>query len=184
MRKRDPSAATEVAAAVTVATAPREDQPAVTDRQVKMVRLFSHVLSFSRDKLIVNTCMLCSSFVVASTCLTVCSLMFSVSVADYISRPESQSRQNLPQKENHAGPEPKVQTQAQGCNEVWILLCYLRASVVIPFQYRKVVSQTCGCCTLYDLFKKKCAVRAHQLLPPPTYYWDICWSLEGFFQCV
>lgn len=179
MRKRDPSAATEVAAAVTVATAPREDQPAVTDRQVKMVRLFSHVLSYSRDKLIVNTCMLCSSFVVASTCLTVWSLMFSVSVADYISRPESQSRQNLPQKENHAGPEPKVQpqTQAQGC--------YLRASVVIPFQYRKVVSQTCGCCTLYDLFfKKKCAVRAYQLLPPPTYYWDICWSLEGFFQCV
>lgn len=31
----------------------------------------------------------------------------SVTVADYISRPESQSRQNLPQKENHAGPEPK-----------------------------------------------------------------------------
>ncbi|XP_075890089.1 fragile X mental retardation syndrome-related protein 2 isoform X4 [Nelusetta ayraudi] len=31
----------------------------------------------------------------------------TVSVADYISRPESQSRQNLPQKENHAGPEPK-----------------------------------------------------------------------------
>uniref|UniRef100_A0A8D3EBM8 FMR1 autosomal homolog 2 n=1 Tax=Scophthalmus maximus TaxID=52904 RepID=A0A8D3EBM8_SCOMX len=30
-----------------------------------------------------------------------------VTVADYISRPESQSRQNLPQKENHAGPEPK-----------------------------------------------------------------------------
>lgn len=35
--------------------------------------------------------------------------MFPVTVADYISRPESQSRQNLPQKENHAGPEPKVQ---------------------------------------------------------------------------
>uniref|UniRef100_A0A669EBZ1 FMR1 autosomal homolog 2 n=1 Tax=Oreochromis niloticus TaxID=8128 RepID=A0A669EBZ1_ORENI len=33
----------------------------------------------------------------------------SVTVADYISRAESQSRQNLPQKENHAGPEPKVQ---------------------------------------------------------------------------
>ncbi|CAI5672326.1 fragile X mental retardation syndrome-related protein 2 isoform X2 [Oreochromis niloticus] len=31
----------------------------------------------------------------------------SVTVADYISRAESQSRQNLPQKENHAGPEPK-----------------------------------------------------------------------------
>ncbi|XP_019965398.1 fragile X mental retardation syndrome-related protein 2 isoform X2 [Paralichthys olivaceus] len=31
----------------------------------------------------------------------------SVTVADYISRPESQSRQNLPQKENHTGPEPK-----------------------------------------------------------------------------
>ncbi|XP_007555881.1 fragile X mental retardation syndrome-related protein 2 isoform X2 [Poecilia formosa] len=31
----------------------------------------------------------------------------SVTVADYISRPESQSRQNLPQKENHSGPEPK-----------------------------------------------------------------------------
>uniref|UniRef100_A0A667YVE2 FMR1 autosomal homolog 2 n=1 Tax=Myripristis murdjan TaxID=586833 RepID=A0A667YVE2_9TELE len=31
-----------------------------------------------------------------------------VTVADYISRAESQSRQNLPQKENHAGPEPKV----------------------------------------------------------------------------
>nr|XP_020471942.1 fragile X mental retardation syndrome-related protein 1-like isoform X4 [Monopterus albus] len=30
-----------------------------------------------------------------------------VTVADYISRAESQSRQNLPQKENHAGPEPK-----------------------------------------------------------------------------
>lgn len=34
--------------------------------------------------------------------------MFAVTVADYISRAESQSRQNLPQKENHAGPEPKV----------------------------------------------------------------------------
>ncbi|XP_058480747.1 fragile X mental retardation syndrome-related protein 2 isoform X4 [Solea solea] len=31
----------------------------------------------------------------------------SVTVADYISRAESQSRQNLPQKENHAVPEPK-----------------------------------------------------------------------------
>ncbi|XP_061768755.1 RNA-binding protein FXR1-like isoform X2 [Nerophis ophidion] len=31
----------------------------------------------------------------------------SVTVADYISRPESQSRQNLPQKENHTGAEPK-----------------------------------------------------------------------------
>uniref|UniRef100_A0A665VSP8 Fragile X mental retardation syndrome-related protein 1-like n=1 Tax=Echeneis naucrates TaxID=173247 RepID=A0A665VSP8_ECHNA len=31
-----------------------------------------------------------------------------VTVADYISRAESQSRQNLPQKENHAGSEPKV----------------------------------------------------------------------------
>uniref|UniRef100_A0A673CFW2 Fragile X mental retardation syndrome-related protein 1-like n=1 Tax=Sphaeramia orbicularis TaxID=375764 RepID=A0A673CFW2_9TELE len=31
-----------------------------------------------------------------------------VTVADYISRAESQSRQNLPQKENHAGLEPKV----------------------------------------------------------------------------
>ncbi|XP_061619779.1 fragile X mental retardation syndrome-related protein 2 isoform X2 [Phyllopteryx taeniolatus] len=31
----------------------------------------------------------------------------SVTVADYISRPESQSRQNLPLKENHSGPEPK-----------------------------------------------------------------------------
>uniref|UniRef100_A0A3Q2R4J2 FMR1 autosomal homolog 2 n=1 Tax=Fundulus heteroclitus TaxID=8078 RepID=A0A3Q2R4J2_FUNHE len=31
-----------------------------------------------------------------------------VTVADYISRPESQSRQNVPQKENHSGPEPKV----------------------------------------------------------------------------
>ncbi|XP_041841369.1 fragile X mental retardation syndrome-related protein 2 isoform X2 [Melanotaenia boesemani] len=31
----------------------------------------------------------------------------NVTVADYISRPESQSRQNVPQKENHAGPEPK-----------------------------------------------------------------------------
>ncbi|XP_054914608.1 fragile X mental retardation syndrome-related protein 2 isoform X2 [Poeciliopsis prolifica] len=31
----------------------------------------------------------------------------SVTVADYISRPESQSRQNLPQKENHSGPELK-----------------------------------------------------------------------------
>lgn len=72
MRRLDPSAATEVAAAVTVATAPREGQPAVTDRQVKMVRLSRHVLSFSRDKLIVNTSMLCSSFVVASICLTVC----------------------------------------------------------------------------------------------------------------
>ncbi|XP_030017498.1 fragile X mental retardation syndrome-related protein 2 isoform X4 [Sphaeramia orbicularis] len=30
-----------------------------------------------------------------------------VTVADYISRAESQSRQNLPQKENHAGLEPK-----------------------------------------------------------------------------
>ncbi|XP_049594974.1 fragile X mental retardation syndrome-related protein 2 isoform X2 [Syngnathus scovelli] len=30
----------------------------------------------------------------------------SVTVADYISRPESQSRQNLPLKENHTGPEP------------------------------------------------------------------------------
>ncbi|XP_063756929.1 fragile X mental retardation syndrome-related protein 2 isoform X2 [Eleginops maclovinus] len=30
-----------------------------------------------------------------------------VTVADYISRAESQSRQNLPQKENHAGSEPK-----------------------------------------------------------------------------
>lgn len=29
-----------------------------------------------------------------------------MTVADYISRPESQSRQNLPQQENHA--EPKV----------------------------------------------------------------------------
>lgn len=43
MRKRDLSAATEVAAAVTVATALREARPAVTDRQVKMVRLFGHV---------------------------------------------------------------------------------------------------------------------------------------------
>uniref|UniRef100_A0A3Q3KZV7 FMR1 autosomal homolog 2 n=1 Tax=Mastacembelus armatus TaxID=205130 RepID=A0A3Q3KZV7_9TELE len=34
-----------------------------------------------------------------------------VTVADYISRAESQSRQNLPQKENHTGPEPKVQTE-------------------------------------------------------------------------
>uniref|UniRef100_A0A8C9X7H9 FMR1 autosomal homolog 2 n=1 Tax=Sander lucioperca TaxID=283035 RepID=A0A8C9X7H9_SANLU len=34
-----------------------------------------------------------------------------VTVADYISRAESQSRQNLPQKENHAGPEPKVQAE-------------------------------------------------------------------------
>uniref|UniRef100_A0A8D3ARH9 FMR1 autosomal homolog 2 n=1 Tax=Scophthalmus maximus TaxID=52904 RepID=A0A8D3ARH9_SCOMX len=40
-----------------------------------------------------------------------CISMFPVTVADYISRPESQSRQNLPQKENHAGPEPKVQTE-------------------------------------------------------------------------
>ncbi|XP_015260305.1 fragile X mental retardation syndrome-related protein 2 isoform X1 [Cyprinodon tularosa] len=31
----------------------------------------------------------------------------SVTVADYISRPESQSRQNLPQKENQTGPELK-----------------------------------------------------------------------------
>ncbi|XP_063326298.1 fragile X mental retardation syndrome-related protein 2 isoform X2 [Pelmatolapia mariae] len=31
----------------------------------------------------------------------------SVTVADYISRAESQSRQNLPQKENHTDPEPK-----------------------------------------------------------------------------
>ncbi|XP_073331021.1 fragile X mental retardation syndrome-related protein 2 isoform X1 [Pagrus major] len=31
----------------------------------------------------------------------------NVTVADYISRAESQSRQNLPQKENHAGAEPK-----------------------------------------------------------------------------
>ncbi|KAJ3585153.1 hypothetical protein NHX12_013875, partial [Muraenolepis orangiensis] len=30
-----------------------------------------------------------------------------VTVADYISRPESQSRQNVPQKENQAAPEPK-----------------------------------------------------------------------------
>uniref|UniRef100_A0A8C3A144 FMR1 autosomal homolog 2 n=1 Tax=Cyclopterus lumpus TaxID=8103 RepID=A0A8C3A144_CYCLU len=30
-----------------------------------------------------------------------------MTVADYISRAESQSRQNLPQKENHGGPEPK-----------------------------------------------------------------------------
>lgn len=30
-----------------------------------------------------------------------------VTVADYISRAESQSRQTLPQKENHTGPEPK-----------------------------------------------------------------------------
>uniref|UniRef100_A0A4W6CYN2 FMR1 autosomal homolog 2 n=1 Tax=Lates calcarifer TaxID=8187 RepID=A0A4W6CYN2_LATCA len=30
-----------------------------------------------------------------------------VTVADYISRADSQSRQNLPQKENHAGSEPK-----------------------------------------------------------------------------
>uniref|UniRef100_A0A8C9X7M9 FMR1 autosomal homolog 2 n=1 Tax=Sander lucioperca TaxID=283035 RepID=A0A8C9X7M9_SANLU len=34
-----------------------------------------------------------------------------LTVADYISRAESQSRQNLPQKENHAGPEPKVQAE-------------------------------------------------------------------------
>lgn len=31
----------------------------------------------------------------------------SVTVADYISRAESQSRQNLPQKDTHAAPEPK-----------------------------------------------------------------------------
>uniref|UniRef100_A0A8C3A2Q0 FMR1 autosomal homolog 2 n=1 Tax=Cyclopterus lumpus TaxID=8103 RepID=A0A8C3A2Q0_CYCLU len=37
-----------------------------------------------------------------------------VTVADYISRAESQSRQNLPQKENHGGPEPKVQTGIAG----------------------------------------------------------------------
>lgn len=89
--------------------------------------------------------------------------MLSVSVADYISRPESQSRQNLPQKENHAGPEPKVQTQAWGCLEVWILFCYLRASVSIPFQSLKMhisyhhllsLSMTTICC---------------------LYCWDICW---------
>uniref|UniRef100_A0A3Q1AUU3 Agenet-like domain-containing protein n=1 Tax=Amphiprion ocellaris TaxID=80972 RepID=A0A3Q1AUU3_AMPOC len=34
-----------------------------------------------------------------------------VTVADYISRAESQSRQNLPQKENHTGPEPQVQAE-------------------------------------------------------------------------
>uniref|UniRef100_A0AAQ5X3A9 Agenet-like domain-containing protein n=1 Tax=Amphiprion ocellaris TaxID=80972 RepID=A0AAQ5X3A9_AMPOC len=37
--------------------------------------------------------------------------MFPVTVADYISRAESQSRQNLPQKENHTGPEPQVQAE-------------------------------------------------------------------------
>uniref|UniRef100_A0A8C6UT87 Fragile X mental retardation, autosomal homolog 2 n=1 Tax=Neogobius melanostomus TaxID=47308 RepID=A0A8C6UT87_9GOBI len=35
-----------------------------------------------------------------------------VTVADYISRAESQSRQNLPQKENHTGPEPKVSSRS------------------------------------------------------------------------
>lgn len=39
--------------------------------------------------------------------------MFPVTVADYISRAESQSRQNLPQKENHAVPEPKVHRTSQ-----------------------------------------------------------------------
>lgn len=33
-----------------------------------------------------------------------------MTIADYISRAESESRENVPQKENHSGPEPKVQT--------------------------------------------------------------------------
>uniref|UniRef100_A0A674MKP5 FMR1 autosomal homolog 2 n=1 Tax=Takifugu rubripes TaxID=31033 RepID=A0A674MKP5_TAKRU len=33
-----------------------------------------------------------------------------LTIADYISRAESESRENVPQKENHSGPEPKVQT--------------------------------------------------------------------------
>uniref|UniRef100_A0A671XTT0 FMR1 autosomal homolog 2 n=1 Tax=Sparus aurata TaxID=8175 RepID=A0A671XTT0_SPAAU len=40
-----------------------------------------------------------------------------VTVADYISRAESQSRQNLPQKENHAGADVKVQTRDVSCRE-------------------------------------------------------------------
>lgn len=43
------------------------------------------------------------------------------SVADYISRAESQSRQNLPQKENHAGPEPKVQAETHTLTSALVL---------------------------------------------------------------
>uniref|UniRef100_A0A3B4XU30 FMR1 autosomal homolog 2 n=1 Tax=Seriola lalandi dorsalis TaxID=1841481 RepID=A0A3B4XU30_SERLL len=49
-----------------------------------------------------------------------------VTVADYISRAESQSRQNLPQKENHAGPEPKVQTETHTVTSALVLFSEVR----------------------------------------------------------
>lgn len=92
MKKLDLSGATEAAGAGTVVAAQREGQPAVTDSQETAV---------SRKVIIGIGAP--SEIVLADWVW-----YFPVTVADYISRPESQSRQNLPQKENHSGPEPKV----------------------------------------------------------------------------
>uniref|UniRef100_A0A672FT94 Fragile X mental retardation syndrome-related protein 1-like n=1 Tax=Salarias fasciatus TaxID=181472 RepID=A0A672FT94_SALFA len=92
-RRRDLSAATEAAAAATAAAAQREAQPAATGSRPRAV---------SRPPPGRN------SQSPEAPRLTSCFL--PVTVADYISRAESQSRQNLPQKENHTGPEPKVHT--------------------------------------------------------------------------
>uniref|UniRef100_A0A3B3ZP95 Agenet-like domain-containing protein n=1 Tax=Periophthalmus magnuspinnatus TaxID=409849 RepID=A0A3B3ZP95_9GOBI len=57
-----------------------------------------------------------------------------VTVADYISRAESQSRQNLPQKENHTGPEPK-------CVGV---LCVGNASCTVDSSLSDFLSHSCS----------------------------------------
>lgn len=97
MKKLGLSAATGAAGAVTVATAQRVVHPAVTDSQ-KVVSCCSLLVCLCVSPLTPPSSQLVS--------------MFPVTVADYISRAESQSRQNLPQKENHAGPEPKVQAHS------------------------------------------------------------------------
>uniref|UniRef100_A0A3Q3DWS2 FMR1 autosomal homolog 2 n=1 Tax=Hippocampus comes TaxID=109280 RepID=A0A3Q3DWS2_HIPCM len=56
-----------------------------------------------------------------------------VTVADYISRPESQSRQNLPLKENHTGPEPKVQAKNVYKLCVWNLLNHAQFATLFFF---------------------------------------------------
>lgn len=90
MKRPGLSAATGAAAAATEAPALREAPPAVTD---------SPPIVVSGDG---------SSSDEPPPGFQLTVVHVSVTVADYISRPESQSRQNLPQKENHVGPEPKV----------------------------------------------------------------------------
>lgn len=122
MSRADPSAATGAAVAVTAATTQREDLPAVTDCQLRVSSVSdrpSMLSVWTLDSFLFSTLSflslipsLCSAGVVIVLDPLVTSLFSglfgsAVTVADYISRAESQSRQTLPQ-ETLAAPELKV----------------------------------------------------------------------------